>query len=129
LNRETSAKHSCLDLRGRAKDICLGAAKSRLFFHVFKTIRHSGRLYGRAYFLRCRGVPGLASSGAATIIHRASRWRLRTWLASRPLGRLPAQLGCMAPLLFPANALGPSPILPLVNGSEIGKPRVTQGFP
>jgi hypothetical protein len=53
---------------------------------------------------------------------------LRTWLASRPLGRLPAQLGHMGPpLLVPANTLGSPPYLPLVNAAEIGKPRIA-GF-
>ena len=41
-----------------------------------------------------------------------------------PYGGLPSKLACLgAPLLVPADALGPPPCLPLVNPAEIGKPR------
>ena len=54
-----------------------------------------------------------------TIVHHASGGRVRTRVASRPLGRLPAQLGRVATLFFSANPLGSSPRLPLVDHSRL----------
>ena len=52
---------------------------------------------------------------------------LRTWLASWPVGRLPAKSVPGPPLPVPAHTLASTPCLPLIKGAEIGKPR-TLGF-
>ena len=83
----------------------------------------------RARFVRCRGVPGLGFPVGTTIVHHASGGRLRTWVASWPLGRLPAQLGAdCPPLLVSANALGSSPGLPLVTSGRRSKTPLFAGF-
>lgn len=86
-----------------------------VFCHDRKICRRRRLRLGSVRVFPGRGASRLPFPAGPALANNADRGGMRSRLASRPLGRLPPELGARRPaLLVSADALGTAPRLPLV---------------